>query len=382
MLEIRNLTQYILKKTGENRTKFIYVIGDGGFTDEMDVPGHVTLEEALSLVKEMMTDRLIKISLKETVSKIDANDEEYELMGLDLRNMIFDIDIFDMDSELYLSFKRLILKFWSDEFPLVYHLFLNIEKIKIHDDSDGKTLFAHYFEGLREFKNQISFIEYLNSKVKLPVINDYPPYIDTDQLVDYYIIDPDVKRSELDYVLKQNNVDIRVTKENSSHWQAFGYCYAKDNDLSDLEALSFAKLFSRYVSMDPSTLAKNSYIKEAMIEEIIEKRDMEYISRNMPAEERFEKIFYELFDIYDTRIQDYEYKNRRLNFRLTSRQHDRFMKIPGKSNTEKLENLIDSYYELTNKGDIDFDGWLGDEIEIVSISKKNIVSKNKNDSNE
>lgn len=69
MLEIRNLTQYILKKTGENRTKFIYVIGDGGFTDEMDVPGHVTLEEALSLVKEMMTDRLIKISLKETVSK-------------------------------------------------------------------------------------------------------------------------------------------------------------------------------------------------------------------------------------------------------------------------------------------------------------------------
>ena len=369
MLEIRNLTQYILKKTSEKRTKFIFTIGDGGFTDEMDVTGHITLEEALSITKEMMADRLIKISLKETVSKIDADESEYEFMELDLRKMIFDIDIFDSESELYKSFKRLILKFWCDEFPLIYHLFLNIEDIKIHDDSDGKTLFRHYFEGLREFRNQISFIEYVNSKVTLPVVNDYPPYIDTDRLVDYYIIDSTVKRSDLNYVLRQNNIDIKFTKENRSHWQAFGYCYAKDNDLSDLEALSFAKIFSRYVSYDLSELSKNRHIKESSIEDIVRRRDMEFAAENMPSDERFEKIFYELFDIYENQIHDFEYKNKRLNFRLTSRQYDRFMKVPGKNNTEKLENLIDSYFDTSSKNTIDLDGWLGEDIEIVSIKK-------------
>ena len=298
MLEIRNLTHYILKKTSERRTKFIFTIGGDGFTDEMDVSGHVTLEEALLITKEMMVDRIIKISLKECISKIDAGDEEFEFMELDLRNMIFDIDIFDSESELYQSFKRLILKFWSDEFALVYHLFLNIEEIKIHDDSDGKTLFRHYFEGLREFKNQISFIEYVNSKVKLPVVNDYPPYIDTEQLVDYYIIDSTVRRSDLEYVLKQNNINIRFTKENKSHWQAFSYCYAKDNELSDLEALSFAKLFSRYVSYDVEKLSKNRYIKESQIEDVIRKKDLEFSSENLPLLKNVSKRCFMKFLIF------------------------------------------------------------------------------------
>ena len=318
----------------------------------------------------MMADRLIQISLKETISKIDAADEDYDFMGLDLREMIFDIDIFDRDSELYQSFKRLILKYWSRDFPLVYYLFLNIENIKIHDDSDGKTLYRHYFEGLKEFKNEISFIEYLNSKVTLPVVNDYLAYIDTDKLVDYYIIDPTVRRSDLDYVLRKNNVNIRFTKDNSSHWQAFGYCYAKDNDLSDLEALSFAKLISRYISNTEESLNKNKYIKEYLIEEEITKKDLELAARKIPSEKRIEEIFYELFDIYESRITDYEYRNKQLNFRLTSRKHDEFMKAPGKTNTEKLEKLIDFYIENSSKNDIDFTSWIGDDVRVINSRKR------------
>ena len=69
------------------------------------------------------------------------------------------------------------------------------------------------------------------------------------------------------YVLRQNNVGIPFTKDNESHWQAFGYCYAKDNDLSDLEALSFARLISNYISPKDTVPAKNKYIKENLIEE-------------------------------------------------------------------------------------------------------------------
>ena len=369
MLKIRNLTHYIDEKTHEKRTKFTYIIGDNGYFQNLDVENHVTLEMALSIVKDMMAERLIQISLKETVSKIDAAEEDYEFMGLDLRDMIFDIDIFDRDSELYQSFKRLIIKYWNREFPLVYHLFLNIEGIKIHDDSDGKTLFKHYFEGLKEFKNQISFIEYLNSRVTLPVVNDYLPYIDTDSLVDYYIIDPTVRRSDLDYVLRKNNVNIKFTKDNSSHWQAFGYCYAKDNDLSDLEALSFAKLISRYISNTDDALSKNRYIKEYLIEEEISKKDLEFESRKVPADEKIEKIFYELFDIYQSRIADYEYRNRQLNFRLTSRKHDEFMKAPGKTNTEKMEYLINFYIENSSRNDIDFASWIGDDVMVIDSKK-------------
>ena len=370
MITVKNLRCYTTENTNEKRTKFVYVIGDNGFFQELDVEGEITLEMALSIVKEMMADRLIRISLKETVSKISAAEEEYEFMELDLRDMIFDIDIFDSESELYQSFMRLILKYWSSDFPLVYHMFLNIEDIKIHDDSDGKTLYRHYFEGLQEFRNGISFIEYVNSKVALPIVNDYLPYIDIDSLVDYYIIDPTVKRNELEYVLRQNNVGIPFTKDNESHWQAFGYCYAKDNDLSDLEALSFARLISNYISPKDTVPVKNKYIKENLIEEFISKRDFEFTSRGMANDEKIERIFYELFDIYQNQIKDYEYKNKSLNFRMTSRQYDEFMSLPGNSNTEKLENLIDFYLTSTRENDIDFSTWAVSEIHVLKPSKK------------
>ncbi len=347
----------------------MYVVDEHGFWDEMDVQGHLTLEEALIITKGMMAERLIHVSLKETISKIEAPDSEFEFMELDLRDMIFDIDIFDSESELYQTLKRLIIRYWREEFSLLYYLFLNIENIKIHDDADGKTLYRHYFEGLREFRDRISFTDYLKSKVTLPIVNDYVPYIDTDQLVDYYIIDSTVKRSQLDYVLKQNNVNIKVTKENKSHWQAFGYCYGKDNGFSDLEALSFAKLISRFVSFSTQKLDKNKFIKEYLIEEEIYKKDLELLTQDLPIEKRIEKIFYELFDIYNSQITDFEYKNKRLNFRLTSHQYDQFMKVPGSNNTEKLENLIELYIDSISKNDIDLDEWIGrGDIEIVNVT--------------
>ena len=170
----------------------------------------------------------------------------------------------------------------------------------------------------------------------------------------------------MEYVLSQNSIDIRFTKDNASHWQAFGYCYAKDNDLSDLEALSFARMISRYVSPTNDVLKKNKHIKEYLIEEEINKKDLEFVSSEIPADERLEKIFYELFDIYQSRIADYEYRNKQLNFRLTPRKHDEFMKVAGNTNTEKLERLIDFYMENSSKKDIDFTSWMGDGVRIVN----------------
>jgi hypothetical protein len=379
MLEIRNLTHYILKESSQKRSRFLCVVDERGYYDEVDVEGHVTLEEALLKVKSMMAGDLIHLALKETMDKIHALDESYEFFGLDLRELIFDIDIFDDDSELYKSFERLILGNWTDEFAHAYYLFSNLKHVKIHDDEDKKTLYDHYFEGLKEFRNRVSFLEYVNSKVTLPIIRQPLPYIDTAQLIDYYIIDDTVKRAEIEYVLARNNVDIKFTKENKSHWEGFAYCYGMDNDLNDFEALSFAKLFSRIVFESDEPLKKNEYIKENLIEERIIQRFFEFPSGDVEAEDQIKDIFYSLFDVYANDIHKYEYKNRKLNFRLSQRQYNRFMNVKGENKAEKLENLIDLYDEIFNSSDerIDIREWVSDDyVEIVNIERpvKNLKS--------
>ena len=107
-----------------------------------------------------------------------------------------------------------------------------------------------------------------------------------------------------------------------------------------------------------------------MAENEISKKDLEFTSQGMENDEKIKSIFYELFDIYRNRIQDYEYKNKTLNFRLTSRQYDEFMSLPGNSNTERLENLIDFYLTSTGENDIDFSSWAGSEIHVFKPSKK------------
>lgn len=372
MLEIRNLTHYILKENAQKRSKFLCVVDERGYYDEIDIEGHVTLEEALSKVKSIMVEELIHLTLKETMDKIKVPDENYEFFGLDLRDLIFDIDIFDKDSELYKSFERLIISNWRDEFAHAYYLFSNLKYIGIHDDSDKKTLYNHYFEGLKEFRNRISFLDYVNSKVKLPIIRQPLPYIDTSQLIDYYIIDDTVKRSEIEYVLARNNVDIKFTKENKSHWEGFAYCYGMDNDLNDFEALSFAKLFSRIVFESEEPLKKSEYLKEYLIEERITQRFFEFPSADVEIEDQIKDIFYSLFDVYANDVHKYEYKNKTLNFRLSQRQYNRFMNVKGDSKAEKLENLIDLYDETFSRNDekIDIGDWFDDDyIEIVNVER-------------
>lgn len=374
MLEIQNLTHYIVGEDSVKRTRFQYVITGYGYFDEIDVEGHVTLEEALSLVKSKISDELIHLTLKETMAKIDGEDSDYEFFDLDLRNLIFDIDIFDGSSELYQYFKRLIMKHWSDEFALAYHLVSNLKNIQIHDDSDKKTLYDHYFEGLNEFSNKISFMEYVSSKVTLPIVREPSPYIDMTKLVDYYIIDDTVKRSEIKYVLERNNVDINFTLDNKSHWEGFSYCYAMDNGLNDFEALSFARLFSKLLFESDEEFEKNEFIKEYQIEEAFLQGYLSTADEAKTVEEDIKDIFYGLYDIYANRIDEFEYKNRKLNFRISQRQYNRFMKVKGKTKSEKLENLINLYDEMygDEAGDIDISNWIGDGkdyIEIVNVQK-------------
>ena len=87
-----------------------------------------------------------------------------------------------------------------------------------------------------------------------------------------------------------------------------------------------------------------------------------------------------MFEIYANEIKEYEYKNKKLNFRLSQRQYNRFMNVKGENKAEKLENLINLYDEIFSSGDenIDIGDWFSDDyIEIVNIEKP---VKNLNDS--
>ena len=361
----------------QKKSIFEYVILENDEFITMDADGHCTLEEAFEIAKNRFTKIIMKYGLKEAIDVIDLSDDELKLFNTsnkeDVQELVFDKNVLDENSELYCNFKTVLMNHWNDQLEEIYYVSNHAKNALIHDDSDKKTLSNHYFDSLTEFHNHISFLEYFNIIVvpemlipngfNLQMCNEYS-YLNPD----YYIIDDTITRDELQDFLNKEKIplDIKVFRQ-SVIWAAFGYYFGISHGLSDMESKAFASVLNKELcSFRTKDLVFG--IEENFKTDLIEKIISQVAVGRYSLEERTKIKFYSLFDLFKNRIRDFEYKNKRLEFRVSQRQYDKFMALDGKSKADKLDNLMNSseVIEDSKLPDINFNGgglnkWLNEQ---------------------
>ena len=342
----------------ESRCRFYYLANDY-LWKEFDIEGHHTLDEAFEFAKDQMVNDLIKMALNESIRSLDLKSKHFHFRKdgevEDLRDFTFYEDVLDENSQIFKEFKKLLMNNWNEDMEWYYFIVDSLKDADIHDDDDKKRLYNHYFDSLVEFKERKSFLEYSNrynhdreetSRLRRIHYN----FI---EYGDYHCIDNSVTRKELKNFLISNKTycsDEHLLYTPVS-WAAFGYYFGKRNGLSEIESKGFANTLGLFFSegIEVNKLFINTkngkdnwstekYFKEALINDVVGT----IISRSIDGKltDYSKEIFYTIFDIYKNRIQDFEYKTKRLEFRVSQRQYDQFMSLDGKSKSDKLDSLM------------------------------------------
>ena len=360
--KISNLENYTLQdkapgSVAEKRCRFYYLENDY-LWKEFDVEGHYTLDEAFEIAKDEILNDLVKMALKESIRSLDLKSKHFHFENEgeieDLRDYIFDLDILDENTDLFKEYKKLLLDNFNDEMMWYYFRADAMKNANIHDDNDKKTLYNHYFEGLEEFNKRESFLEYCDSHAHYWEVRSGTPriYYNLLQYGDYHSIDNSITLEELYHFMIMNG--FHFPKEDITlapvTWGAFAYHYGKSNGLSEIESRGFADslglFYTDFTIGDYFKSLKNDSIywdtkkhfKLLEIENVVGS----IVSRRIEGEltDYPKEIFFTIFDIYKNRIQDFEYKTKRLEFRVSQRQFDQFMQLEGKSKADKLDSLM------------------------------------------
>lgn len=377
--QISNLENYTIKPKGSNedpvqRCRFYYLASET-LWKEFDVEGHYDLESAFEYAKNILADDVVQMALKESIKSLDIKSKNFHFVKdgetEDLRDYIFDQDILDNDSDLFKSFKKLLLDNWNEDIVWYYFRADAAKNANIHDDSDKKTLYNHYFDELKEFADRISFLEYYDTLNEdwYETRGNRGIHYSFNLYGDYYCIDDTVTRDELYHFLIRNGVRISedIFLNNIFTWAAFAYYYGMNNGLSENESISFAEKIINFFSGNegglyfglPEEFKKNidteKYFKDDEIYNFLS-----HVISNIEGNRysHAKEIFMTTFDIYKNHIQNFEYKTKRLEFRVSQRQYNQFMSLPGKSKADKLDALMEySKDEIPNSilPDISFD---------------------------
>ena len=339
------------KNEPEKRSIFQYIILESDRNIIMDAEGHCTLDEAYEIAKDRFTTIIMKYGLKEAINVINLSNDELKTFNVnnkdEIYDLVFDKNILDDNSSLYKNLKKILMDHWDDQLEPIYYVCDYAKSALIHDDKDKKTLKNHYFDLLTEFNNHVSFLEYFNNNVvpemlipngfNIQMCNGY-----SELYPDYYIIDDTITRKELQEFLNKYNVplDIEIFRQ-SVIWAAFGYYFGIKNGLTDTESKGFASMLNKEFSSF-RTKDLNFGVEDNFKGELIEKIIYQIGFGKYTQEERTKIKFYSLFDLFKNRIRDFEYKNMRLEFRVSQRQYDKFMALEGKSKADKLDNLMNN----------------------------------------
>lgn len=377
--KISNLQNYSIQyKSGsepEERCHFYFLENDY-LWKEFDVEGHHTLDEAFEIAKGIIVDDLIKMALKESIKSLDLKSKHFHFKKdgetEDLRDYIFDMDVLDVSSDLFMEYRKLL---WDNFNEDMIWYFFKVDAMKyadIHDDSDKKTLYHHYFDGLEEFKSRQSFMEYSHTYNE-----DYEGSGNLRRIHynffifgDYHCIDNSITRGDLRNFALSNGYYIPedYLLSNLTVWELFGYYYGKTNGLSEFESISFALNLAVFFSngFALNDIFKNpkknevvdvdKYFNESMIRQTIDQIIYRIIDGNLTGHTK--EIFFTIFDLYKNNIQEFEKKTRRLEFRLSEKQYRQFMALKGKSKSDKLSLLLTFDKEEIEGSllpDIDFD---------------------------
>lgn len=129
-------------------------------------------------------------------------------------------------------------------------------------------------------------------------------------------------------------------------WKTFSYEYAIDNGLNQLEAESFSDMISYFIGNGPAIPLENKYFKVQKIQFDILAAIPDIRMAHENEKVQIKLLFDYVFIMYNEKIYQYTKKSEKVSFRLTKKQYDDFMSVPGKDKADKLETLLEAYYHI------------------------------------
>lgn len=155
---------------------------------------------------------------------------------------------------------------------------------------------------------------------------------------DEYKIIEDVSVEELEKFLTENHIYLNLDGA-AERWAAFSNYYGRKHGLNELEAASFSSIISTFMAEMGVSASTDAYFNEEAIEnKVIDlynqlPKDVDEISRK-------KLLFRQVFDLYKNDIEKYELKNRRIEVRVSEREYQKFIGLPGDSKSEKFRKLL------------------------------------------
>lgn len=155
---------------------------------------------------------------------------------------------------------------------------------------------------------------------------------------EYKIIIEDVSVEELEEFLTENHIYLSLDGA-AERWAAFSNYYGRKHGLNELEAASFSSIISNFMAGMGVSASTDAYFNEEAIENKVINlynqlpRDVDEISRK-------KLLFRQVFDLYKNDIEKYELKNRRIEVRVSEREYQKFLDLPGETKSDKFRNLL------------------------------------------
>lgn len=154
---------------------------------------------------------------------------------------------------------------------------------------------------------------------------------------DEYTIIEQVSLSELEEFLTENHIYLNLDGC-AERWAAFSNYYCRKHGLKELESASFSSIISTFMAGMGVSASTDAYFNE----EAIENKVIDLYNQLPETDEisRKRMLFSQVFDLYKNNIEKYELKNRRIEVRVTERQYQKFLDLPGETKSDKFRNLL------------------------------------------
>ena len=154
---------------------------------------------------------------------------------------------------------------------------------------------------------------------------------------EYNIIE-DVSVEELREFLTENHIYLNLEGV-AERWAAFSNYYGRKHGLNPFESASFSSIISTFMAGMGVSASTDAYFNEEAIESKV--IDL-YNQLPETADEisRKRMLFSQVFDLYKNDIAKYELKKRRIEVRVSEREYQKFLDLPGDSKSEKFRKLL------------------------------------------
>lgn len=155
---------------------------------------------------------------------------------------------------------------------------------------------------------------------------------------DEYAIIEQVSVRELEKFLTENHIYLNLDGC-AERWAAFSNYYCRKHGLNELESASFSSIISTFmVGMSVSAATDTYFNEEAIENKVIDLYNQ--LPEDVNETDKKKILFEQVFDLYKNDIEKYELKNRRIEVRLTEREYQAFLELPGSTKSDKFRNLL------------------------------------------